>query len=181
MDIELWIDSDSVPKNLRNIILKAATRLDLPTFFVADRNLSDIELFIQEDTFKKRQSLREKGQTPNSVLRNCKSKISMIVVKSAPNSADDYIVEHSHIPALCITHDIPLASRMLEKGAFAIDDSGESFTSQNIKVRLGDRLVNEKLREMGVFAECKSKTKDSSTKAFADNLDRTLTFMMKNL
>lgn len=181
MSIELWIDADSVPKNLRSIILKAATRLDLPTFFVADRALSDIELFIQKDTFRRRQSLRDKGQSDTSVLRNCRSKISMIVVESAPNSADNYIVANSHIPALCITHDIPLASRMLDKGAFAIDDSGESFTSQNIKIRLGDRLVNEKLREMGVFADCKSKKKETSSNAFANNLDRTLTFMMKNL
>ncbi len=181
MSIELWIDSDSVPKNLRSIILKAATRLDIPAFFVADRALSDIELFIQEDTFRKRQALRANGEADKSVLRNCKSKISMIVVESGPNSADDYIVANSHIPALCITHDIPLAFRMLDKGACAIDDSGESFTFQNINVRLQDRLVNEKLREMGVFADCKSKKKESSFSAFANNLDRTLTFMMKNL
>ena len=68
---------------------------------------------------------------------------------------------------------------MLEKGARAIDDRGESYTTQTINARLGNRLVNQKLREMGVFAEQQSKMKGSCAKSFADNLDRTLTAMLK--
>lgn len=178
-DMEIWIDADSVPRNLRGVVLRAAVRTSLPTFFVADRTLSDVELFIQEDTFRLRRALREAGETDKAVIKACRSKISMVVVENGADSADNYIVENSKPNSLCITHDIPLASRMLEKGARAIDDRGESYTSQTINARLGDRLVNQKLREMGVFAEQQSKMKGSYAKAFADNLDRTLTTMLK--
>ncbi len=177
--MELWIDADSVPKNLRDIILRAAVRTGLPAFFVADRTLPDVELFIQEDTFRLRQALREAGETDKAAIRACRSRIRMVVVENGADSADNYIVEHSKPNSLCITHDIPLASRMLEKGAHAIDDRGESYTIQTINARLGNRLVNQKLREMGVFAEQQSKMKGSCAKAFADNLDRTLTAMLR--
>lgn len=179
MDFELWIDADSVPKNLRAVILRAAVRTGMPTFFVADRTLADVELFIQEDTFRLRQALRRAGETNAVALRSCRTKIRMVVVEKGADSADDYIVENSSSKALCITHDIPLASRMLAKGAHAIDDRGESYTTQTINARLGDRLVNQTLREMGVFAQQQSKMKGSDSKAFADNLDRTLTAMLK--
>jgi len=179
--LELWIDSDSIPKNLRSIILKAAVRIGCPAFFVADRTLIDIEQFIQENTFRMRQALRESGETDKEIIRACKSKIHMIVVQSGENSADNYIVDNSSKKVLCITHDIPLASRMLEKGAYVIDDRGESFTTQNINVRLSDRLVNQELREMGLFPEYKGKMKESDSKAFADNFDRTLTNILKSL
>lgn len=177
--MELWIDADSVPKNLRDIILRAAVRTGLPAFFVADRTLPDVELFIQEDTFRLRQALREAGETDKTAIRACRSRIRMVVVENGSDSADNYIVENSNPNSLCITHDIPLASRMLEKGARAIDDRGESYTTQTINARLGNRLVNQKLREMGVFAEQQSKMKGSCAKAFADNLDRTLTAMFR--
>jgi len=177
--MEIWIDADSVPKNLRDIILRAAVRTGLPTFFVADRTLSDVELFIQEDTFRLRQALRGAGETDKAVIKACKSRIRMVVVENGADSADNYIVENSKSNSLCITHDIPLASRMLKKGARAIDDRGESYTAQTINARLGDRLVNQKLREMGVFSEQQRKMKGFDTKAFADNLDRTLTTMLK--
>ncbi len=181
MNLTLWIDADSIPKNLRSIILKAAVRINAQAYFVSDRVLSDVILFIEEDTFRIRKLKREEGITDKSVLKSYKSNIHSIIVPTNSNSADDYIVENSQLPALCITHDIPLAARMLEKGALAIDDRGESYTQENIKQRLGNRSINQQLREMGIFDNQQCKMKESSFKSFADNLDRTLTCILKNL
>lgn len=181
MNLTLWVDADSVPKNLRSIILKASVRINAQAYFVSDRNLSDVQLFIEEDTHRIRSEKKAQGIIEKAQLKAYISLIHQIVVPTGKDSADNYIVENSTIPALCITHDIPLAFRMLEKGAFAIDDRGESYTKENIKARLGNRTINQQLREFGVFEEQQSKMKESSTKAFADNLDRTLTLILKQL
>ena len=181
MFLTLWIDADSIPKNLRSIILKATTRIGAQAYFVSDRALADVQLYIEEDTCRVRSEKKAQGITEKSQLKAFKSSIHAIVVQSGKDSADNYIVENSKSPALCITHDIPLAARMLEKGAYAIDDRGESYTQENIKARLGNRSINQQLREYGIFEEQQGKMKESSTKAFADNLDRTLTQILKTL
>ncbi len=181
MNLTLWIDADSIPKTLRSIILKAAVRINAQAYFVSDRKLSDVQLFIEEDTHKIRSEKKTQGITDKAQLKAYISSIHQIVVPTGKDSADNYIVDNSVLPALCITHDIPLASRMLEKGAFAIDDRGESYTQENINARLGNRRINQQLREYGIFEEQQGKMKESSIKAFADNLDRTLTSIIKGL
>ena len=179
MSIEIWVDADSVPVNLRQIILRAASRLDVPCRFVADRELSDIRRFIADDTFSRRQRSRDEGETDTERIRAVRSKVRMVVVESAQNSADDFIVENAGESSLCITHDIPLAARLLEKGCTVIDDRGGEYTLNDIKAKLGDRLVNQELRSWGVFAEQQGKIDASRQKSFADMLDKTLTRMSK--
>ena len=180
MSIEIWVDADSVPVNLRQILLRAASRLDLPCFFVADRELSDIKRFIADDTFSRRQRSRDEGETDTERIRAVRSKVRMVVVESAQNSADDFIVENAGESSLCITHDIPLAARLLEKGCTVIDDRGSEYTQSDIRAKLGDRLVNQELRSWGVFAEQQGKIDASRQKSFADMLDKTLTRMKKS-
>lgn len=161
-----WIDADSIPKNLRPIILKAAVRKNTAAVFVADRELKDVKQFIADDTFRIR---TEKGD------RSLKSMISMVVVETGANSADDYIVNNACEGNLCITHDIPLAARLLEKGCIVIDDRGGTYNSDNIKALLKNREVNTTLREYGVFAEQQTKSSTAaSVKAFSDNFDKTI-------
>lgn len=110
--------------------------------------------------------------------RSLKSKIKMVVVQSGENSADDYMVLNAQEGSLCITHDIPLAERLLEKNCTVIDDRGGTYTQENIKALLADRSVNAELRSWGVFAEQQSRHTKTGTKNFADNLDRTVTKML---
>ncbi len=175
MEFEVWVDADSVPVSLRQIILKAAARLGLRCFFVADRSLPDVKRFIADDTFALRQKAREAGETDADAIKAIRSGISMHVVQTGSNSADDFIVEHAGPHSLCVTHDIPLAARLLEKGCTVIDDRGGEYTDSEIRVRLADRLVNMELRTWGVYSEQQRKMSGSDVKAFADNLDRTLT------
>ncbi len=178
MVFDIWVDADSVPKNLRQMILKASSRIGARCFFVADRELADVKTYIAEDTFSLRQKAKAEGMADTAEIRKVRSPIAMVVVPSSENSADDYIVETAAEGSLCITHDIPLASRLLEKGCTVIDDRGSEYTASDIKVRLGDRLVNQELRFWGVFAEQQGRMGQSVQKAFADSLDRTITRMM---
>ena len=179
VNFNIWVDADSVPVKLRQMILKAATRTSARCFFVADRELPDVKAYIAEDTFSLREKARQNGQTDAVEIRRIRSQISMVVVSSGENSADDYIVEQASPESLCITHDIPLASRLLEKGCTVIDDRGAEYTQDDIRARLGDRLVNQELRSWGVFSEQQAKMGQGVQKAFADNLDRTITRMTR--
>lgn len=179
VEFNIWVDADSVPAKLRQMILKAASRTSAPCFFVADRELQDVKAYIAEDTFALREKARQAGQTDASEIRRIKSQICMVVVPSGENSADDYIVEQASAASLCITHDIPLASRLLEKGCTVIDDRGSEYTVADIRARLGDRLVNQELRSWGVFSEQQARMGQGVQKAFADNLDRTISRMMR--
>jgi hypothetical protein len=81
--------------------------------------------------------------------------------------------------SLCITHDIPLASRLLEKGCIVLDDRGSEYTADNIKSLLTGREVNNTLREAGIFSEQQKSRSTNTVKDFADNLDRVLTRMLR--
>ncbi len=177
MSIEIWVDADSVPTNLRQIILRAAARLCCKCCFVADRELSDVRQFIAENTYSLRQKAREEGETDPEVIRSVRSKIRMDVVSTGENSADDFIVENAPESSLCITHDIPLAARLLEKGCTVIDDRGGKYTKDDIKAKLSDRLVNQELRSWGVYAEQQGKIDSSRQKKFANMLDTTIAHM----
>ena len=179
MNFDIWVDADSVPRNLRQMILKAASRIGARCFFVADRELSDVTAYIADDTFARREKARQAGKTDVAEIRLIRSTISMVVVSRGENSADDNIVSGASSGSLCITHDIPLAARLLEKGCTVIDDRGGEYTAADIKARLGDRLVNQELRSWGVFSEQQCKMGKDVQKAFADSLDRTITRMMK--
>lgn len=180
MNFDIWVDADSVPRNLRQMILKAASRIGARCFFVADRELPDVKAYIAENTFALREKARQSGQTDASEIRSICSAISMAVVSPGENSADDYMVSQCPEASLCITHDIPLAARLLEKGCTVIDDRGREYTAADIRARLGDRLVNQELRSWGVFSEQQSRMGQGVQKAFADSLDRTITRMMKD-
>ena len=180
--IEIWIDADSLPKNLRAIVLKAAQRTGCKTVFCADRSLPDVVDFIANDTARLRKELPPQILNEpdyKTIKKNVKSGISMSVVQSGENSADDYIVENAVSNSLCITHDIPLASRLLEKGCTVIDDRGRNYTKDNIRMLLSERAVNNELRSWGVFSEQQKRLTSSDTKAFADNFDRQLRILLE--
>ena len=166
----IYVDADSIPKALRPIILKAANRSGGLCVFVADRSLPDIASFINTDTHEKRVSSGDK---------TVKSNVRMIVVKTGENSADNTLVEMAEEGSLCITHDIPLASRLLEKGCVVVDDRGSEYKKDNIKSLLMGREVNNTLREAGIFSEQQKSRTSNNVKDFADNLDRVLTRMLK--
>lgn len=144
----LLIDSDSCPKQVRSIILKACMKKNLKAIFAADRMISDVSLAIAEHTRMLRDA---SGLTDKDQRKAIKSPISMVVVETGDNSADDYLVDVCTEASLAITRDILLASRLIAKGAIVLDDRGNRYDSSNIKTRLSEKNNNSVFREAGLF------------------------------
>lgn len=107
----IWVDADSCPIRVREIIVKAAFRLSILAVFVANREIP---------------------------LRKHKY-IGLVITEKSEQSADIYIVECAKIGDLVITRDIPLAARLVNNGIAVINDRGMSFTKDNVNERLSIR------------------------------------------
>jgi uncharacterized protein YaiI (UPF0178 family) len=73
----------------------------------------------------------------------------MILVGDSADAADDWIVEHISATDVCVTSDIPLASRCLNKGARVVSSTGKQWTQANIGNALVGREISRHLREIG--------------------------------
>lgn len=169
MSFRLWIDSDSVPVKHREVILRRAIRQNIETVFVADRNLKDVLDAMAEHSRMLRNPYR--NSMDKDELRKIKSSISMIVVSTGANSADDYIVDSSLSGDLCVTHDIPLAARLVEKGVFVIDDRGHRYDENNIRERLSIRDSMYLIREMGSVPEKQKRFDSKLLEEFSNAFD----------
>ncbi len=148
----LWIDADSCPRPIRAIIMKAAARVKTVTVFVADRNLAD-----------------------------CKGKfVRMQVVEPGIDSADSWIVEHVQKGDLCISRDIILASKLVEKGSIVIDDRGAKYTAENIAERLSVRNMMADFRESGIFSEKTKPMSPRDIQSFANMFDKEITAALRS-
>lgn len=75
--------------------------------------------------------------------------VRRVMVPEGPDAADDWIAEAITARDICITNDIPLAARCLEKGAAALGQAGKPFTADSIGMALAMRELNQFLRETG--------------------------------
>lgn len=104
--MNLYIDGDAFPNLLKPIIYKAIQRLKINTFVVSNKKIS----------------IGDKSDFVN-----------YLIVEQGADVADEKIVELSKEGDLVITADIPLADKIIEKNAHAIDHRGELYTTDNIK------------------------------------------------
>lgn len=178
--MQVLVDADSLPKQIREIVLRAAKKRNLDITFASDRFLKDIDFAYREHTAELRVTAKQSGIEDKLTLRNIKSSIKQIVVETGENSADDKLVELAQNGDLAITHDIPLADRLVTKGVIVLDDRGSVYTEENIKTRLSIRNVMTELRSYGIQAEKNNSLKDKDIKAFADAFSRNLDKMMQN-
>jgi uncharacterized protein YaiI (UPF0178 family) len=119
--MRLYIDGDAFPNLLKPIVARAIERLQLSTVVVSNKRISI-------------------GSSPL---------ITYIVVEQGADEADHYIVERVEAGDLVITADIPLADRVIDKEAHAIDHRGELYSVENIKQYLAMRNLMEEIRESG--------------------------------
>lgn len=75
--------------------------------------------------------------------------ITLEVVETGFDAADDWIVEHAQPHDIVITADILLAGRCLEKKAHVIGTTGKPFTEDNIGQAVATRELMADLREAG--------------------------------
>jgi uncharacterized protein YaiI (UPF0178 family) len=149
----LWIDADAAPGDVKTVVARAALRLELTTYLVANQRL----------------------QTPaNNPF------VTAIRVAGGPDVADDHIAEQAAPGDLAVTADIPLAARLVEKGVVTLDPRGEEYTRENIGERLSIRDFMDGLRATGVDTGGPSAWGQKEKQAFAGTLDRTLTRMLRS-
>jgi hypothetical protein len=77
------------------------------------------------------------------------SNVSMVLVGDTSDAADDWIVERIDSTDVCVTSDIPLASRCLKRGARVVSPTGKQWTEANIGDSLAVREIARHLRELG--------------------------------
>jgi hypothetical protein len=144
--MQIWIDADACPVVVKEIIFRAAERLEIHTILVANRML----------------------RTPPSRF------IRAIQVPSGFDVADAHIVDQLAAGDLVITADIPLASQVLERQAHALNPRGEMYTAANIAERLSMRNFLEDLRSSGVQTGGPNAFSQADRQAFGGALDRFL-------
>ena len=142
--MKIWVDADACPKAVKEILYRVADRTEISVTFVANSPL----------------------HLPNS------SFISLIQVGSGADIADNEIAEKSEAGDLIITADIPLASRVVEKGAQALDPRGKIYDKNNIGQILSMRNFMDELRGSGVETGGPSGFGQKEKFKFANALDK---------
>ncbi|MDR0441881.1 MAG: DUF188 domain-containing protein [Treponema sp.] len=98
----------------------------------------------------------------------------MEICPAGENAADDRLVELAESGDLAITRDVPLAKRLVEKGASVMDDRGRVFDRNNINELLSLRNFMVGLADNGLEYQRTANYGKRELKSFADSLDRTL-------
>jgi uncharacterized protein len=79
--------------------------------------------------------------------------VSLVVVREGPDRADDYIAENIAAGDICVTDDIPLASRCIRQGALVVTARGRQLDEANIGEAVATRDLLESLRGDGTLRE----------------------------
>ena len=147
----LYLDADACP--VRDEAFRVATRLGLHTHVVSNGARGIL--------------------LPESPL------IHRVIVTEGADVADDWIAERITAQDVCVTQDIPLAARCLEKGARALNAKGHRWTTENIGNALAGRAVAEHLRSTGARTGGPSGMTPQDRSRFLSELDTLLRAAMR--
>jgi uncharacterized protein YaiI (UPF0178 family) len=144
--MHIWVDADACPAVIKDILYRAAERLEIPLTLVANAPL----------------------RIPLSPF------IRTLQVLRGFDVADNEIAERVQPGDLVVTADIPLAANAIERGAQALDPRGELYTADNIREKLQMRNFMDGLRASGVQTGGPAALALADRKRFAGELDRLL-------
>ena len=144
--MQIWVDADACPKVIKNILFRAAERVQVCLTLVANQPL----------------------QIPQS------DHIKSIQVPGGFDIADEHIIQKVQKGDLVITADIPLANEIVEKGGYALNPRGEFYTKDNIRERLAIRDLMDELRSSGVDTGGPASINQNDRQIFANQLDQFL-------
>lgn len=113
----LFVDADACP--VKDEVVRVAERHNLQVIMVADGGLRP---------------------SRHDLVRNH-------IVAQGADAADDWIAENITSEDICITNDIPLAKRCLEKHTTAVRPNGKVFDEENIGMALAMREIKQHIRE----------------------------------
>lgn len=151
--MKIWIDADSCPVQIRNIVSKASERRGIKVILAANREIPV----------------------------NRHEKIESVIVPEGADSADHYILENSSKGDLVITRDIPFASSLVEKGVNVINDRGDEFTRENMGERLSMRNFMLEMRLSGLKINEEKSFGKKEVQLFSNTFDKILTKLLKNV
>jgi uncharacterized protein len=144
--MRIWVDADACPGAIREILLRAAQRVQVEVVLVANQ--------------------------PIRVVRS--DLVRTIQVGAGFDAADKRIVELLESGDLVITADIPLAAAVIDKGGVALNPRGELYTIENVRERLSMRNFMDELRGGGVATGGPAPLGARDRQAFANRLDTLL-------
>lgn len=143
----LYIDSDSLPKSAKEILIKTANRTRHLAVFVANRPIT---------------------LPPSPYL-------TTVVVHTGFDKADDYIITHAKQGDIAITSDIPLAYEVMQHGAWALNAWGIIYSQQTIAQKRDMRDFLDNLRGSGLIIDSHQPPyQPKDKKRFADSLNQLL-------
>ena len=142
--MKIWVDADACPRAIKDILFRVADRTEIPVTLVTNQGL----------------------RIPDSAY------INLIRVGQGADIADDKIVNKCQVGDLIITADIPLAARIVEKGALALDPRGKIYDKNNIGQILDMRNFMDTLRGSGVETGGPASFGQKERFKFANELDK---------
>ncbi|MBT5029463.1 MAG: YaiI/YqxD family protein [Nitrospinaceae bacterium] len=142
--MKLWVDADACPRPIKDILFRLADRREILVTLVANQGMR-----LPESDF-----------------------VKLIQVGAGADIADDEIVNQCEAGDLIITADIPLAARVVDKGAVALDPRGKIYDKNNIGQILDMRNFMDELRGSGVETGGPNSFGQKEKMKFANELDR---------
>jgi uncharacterized protein len=146
--LRIWIDADAAPKDVKELVFRAAKRLAIETVLVANQRL----------------------QTPPG-----NPQVTSVRVDGGADVADQYIVTHASAGDLVVTQDVPLAALLVPRQITVLDPRGEEHTAETIGERLSVRDFMDQARLAGIVTGGPPPYDGRAKQAFAAALDRALT------
>ena len=144
--MQIWVDADACPNVIKEILVRAAERVQIPLILVANKILQI---------------------PPSHYIRTMR-------VGAGFDVADNKIVREMESGDLVITADIPLAAAVIGRGGHTLNPRGEFYSKENIEERLTMRNFMDELRETGVNTGGPATLSQKDRQAFANGLDRFL-------
>ena len=143
----IYIDADAVPRPLLEVLFRAAEKRGVPLVFVANRAVA----------------------VPRSPI------ISAVQVAQGPDVADDWIAENAEAGDLVVTQDVPLAARVVSKGAAVVQTNGRVLDRASIDEALSMRDFAQGLRDSGLTTGGPAPFNPKNKQLFSNALDRWIT------
>ena len=138
----IYVDADACP--VKDEVIRVAERHNIHVIMVADGGLRP---------------------SRDPLVRNH-------IVPQGADAADDWIADNITSHDICVTSDIPLAKRCLEKQAVALKPNGNLFDEANIGMALAMRDLKQHIRESQQTQTYNASFSKSDRSNFLQALDR---------
>ena len=146
--MRIWLDADATPRDVKEIVFRAAHRLAIDTVAVANVRVP---------------------------IPPGHPTISAVRVEGGPDVADRYIATNAAAGDIAVTADIPLAAILVAARVVVIDPRGYEHTTETIGERLSVRDFADALRGAGVETGGPRPFSAKDKQAFASAFDRAIT------